>query len=479
MTTTMPTPTGHRTTAAGQAVIYTRISLDRHDGAGVARQEQECRDLAARHGLTITRVYCDNSVSAFSGATRPQFEQLLRDVQAGAVDRVLVWAVDRLYRRLGDLERLVDALGTVPVLSVISGFADLSSADGRMHARILGTVAQHSSEKQGERVAAAARQRAQAGRVSTARRPFGWTPNPDGDGYLPHPHEAPAVAAAYDMLLRGHSLSSIARWLNGEGYTGTAGGTWTQARVSELLRSPRNGGLSTYRGEVLPDVPNSDGALVDQAVWWSAHRLMTDASRLKRGPGTANLIGTRLAVCHRCGGPVRAASYRSRATGEHVLTYRCKTGGHTQVARDVLDGYLTEQVLDYLTANRGVLRQALAEQVDATRSSDHAEVLADLQRARADRDGLADALAAGALSLAAFTTASQALDARIAAGEASLAPSVPTATSGLLKGRGSLKTAWDKADLPARREVLHELIEQVEVGPASAGPDRFTITWRQ
>ena len=461
------------TTNEAAAVIYTRISLDRHDGAGVARQEQECRELADSHGLTVTGVYCDNSISAYSGAKRPAFEKMISDVKDGHVGTVVVWATDRLYRRLTDLERLCDTLGEVPVLAVKSGDVDLSTADGRMHARILGTVAQHSSEKQGERVAAAARQRAQSGRVATARRPFGWQAK-DGGGYKPHPTEAPAVAAAYNMLNSGHSLSSIARWLTAEGFTGTTGGQWTQARVSELLRSPRNGGLSSYRGQVLTDVASLDGELVPAAVWWQAHKIMSDPTRLKRGPGVQNLISGDLAVCYKCGGKVRASSNRKRG-GERFLTYACKSGGHVQTPREVLDDYVTNAVLGYLTANKDVLQQAYDERHAEQVAHQSGDAAADLLRMKTDRDGLAEALSSGAISLAAFTTASAALDARIAAAEQAIAPSNPGQSQRLLAAR-SIAKAWERADLPARREVLAELIEQIVVN--RVGGDRFEIVWK-
>lgn len=59
------------TTTTLPAGIYVRISLDKHDGAGVERQEEMCRKLAAEHGLEVTRVYSDNSISAYSGKTHP------------------------------------------------------------------------------------------------------------------------------------------------------------------------------------------------------------------------------------------------------------------------------------------------------------------------------------------------------------------------------------------------------------------------
>lgn len=461
-------------TTTKPAAIYTRISLDLQDGAGVARQETECMDYARQHGLDVVRVYSDNSISAYSGAKRPGFEQLLTDVAKGQVGTVIVWATDRLYRKLTDLERIATAFDDVPVLAVKSGRVDLSTADGRMTARIMGSVAQHSSEKTAERVSAAARQRAKSGKVATASRPFGWTAKPDGDGLMPHPTEAPALRTAYSMLIAGHSLSAIARWLTDEGFTGTNGGRWTQARVSESLRMPRHGGMSAYHGQALPDVPNRDGGIVDAQVWWEAHRIMSDPKRLSRGPAVANLIGGDMARCHKCGSPVRAGS--KDIGGQRVMTYTCKPAQHVYVPREQLDGYVTEQVIAYLTANRDMLRQAEQLERAATASAAGQEVVEELRQLRGDREGLSALLADRKLSLDAFTSASAALDARISALEAQVTPAVPKPSTAFLTAR-SVRKAWDAADLPTRRSVIAELIDHVEVFGARE-PERFEIHWR-
>ena len=66
-------------TTTRSAAIYVRISRDRNgDCLGVERQEQECRTLAERLGWTVTEVYSDNDISAFSGRRRPDYER--RDV---------------------------------------------------------------------------------------------------------------------------------------------------------------------------------------------------------------------------------------------------------------------------------------------------------------------------------------------------------------------------------------------------------------
>src|SRR6476660_8975740 len=86
---------------AANAAIYVRISLDR-DGrrAGVERQRTDCEALCARRGWTLLDVYEDNSVSAYSGATRPAYDRLVAAVAAGHVDVVVAWHTDRLWRNV-------------------------------------------------------------------------------------------------------------------------------------------------------------------------------------------------------------------------------------------------------------------------------------------------------------------------------------------------------------------------------------------
>ncbi|MFF0657662.1 recombinase family protein, partial [Micromonospora tulbaghiae] len=92
-----------------RAIIYCRISLDATgEGLGVARQEQACRDLCEQRGWHVTEVVIDNSVSASTRKVRPGWRKVLDLITSGAVDVVVAWQVDRMYRNLRDLEDLVD-----------------------------------------------------------------------------------------------------------------------------------------------------------------------------------------------------------------------------------------------------------------------------------------------------------------------------------------------------------------------------------
>jgi site-specific DNA recombinase len=74
-----------------KAGIYARISSDREgDNLAVSRQLADCEQLAVRRGWKVVERYVDSDISAYSGKRRPEYQRLLDDVDAGAVEAVLV-----------------------------------------------------------------------------------------------------------------------------------------------------------------------------------------------------------------------------------------------------------------------------------------------------------------------------------------------------------------------------------------------------
>jgi len=92
---------------------------------------------------------------AFSGASldRPALQQLLASVQAGKIDIVVVYKVDRLTRSLADFAKLVELFDqhSVSFVSVTQSFNTTSSM-GRLTLNVLLSFAQFEREVIGERV---------------------------------------------------------------------------------------------------------------------------------------------------------------------------------------------------------------------------------------------------------------------------------------------------------------------------------------
>ncbi len=274
--------------------VYLRMSLDRTgEELGIDRQRADCGPLAAAGA----REYVDNDVSASSGRRRPGYEQLLADIERGETTRVIAWSLDRLARRLADLERLVDTCERhrVPVVLARGSELDLSTPSGRLVARLLGSVARHEVEQKSDRQRAEARQRAKRGLPSGGPKPFGYARG----GMAVIQSEAAALREAYRSLLAGRTTSGIAADLNRAGHHTGHGREWRHNSVRLLLLNPRNAGLRAHRGEVVGAA--AWPAIVTEDVWRAACAKLAEPSRRTNHVGNARKwLGTRRYRCGRC-----------------------------------------------------------------------------------------------------------------------------------------------------------------------------------
>ena len=279
--------------------IYARISLDKKGQAvGVTRQVKTCRELIPAKYRAAAVEYIDNDRSAYSGRTRPAYERLLTDIEAGTVTHVAAWASDRLYRRMQDLIELTSAVErhAVTIRTCVDGDVDLTTAAGIMRAQIMGSVAEHESRRKGDRVAEARADDADRGLYLSTLRPYGWTRTDTVGHWLPHPEEGPRIAEAAALLLDGWSLRSIAR-------------RWPDDKMDprswgRTLRNPRHAGLISYKGAIVADA--ADGQrLIDPNTWRQVDAILSNPKRRTNGRSGSGRRPTRalsgFVICGLCG----------------------------------------------------------------------------------------------------------------------------------------------------------------------------------
>jgi site-specific DNA recombinase len=197
-----------------RAAIYCRISKDAQEqGAGVRRQERECRELVERRGWEVGEVFTDNDVSATSGRRRPEFERMKDALREGRFDSIVAWHQDRLWRVMGqDTLDIMDLARDrhLPIACVASPDIDLTSPDGEMVATILTATATAEVRRASVRQKARWRQRKRDGKlVNLGRRPFGLKRR--GETMVEVPKEAKALRTAARKLIEGKSLYAVAR----------------------------------------------------------------------------------------------------------------------------------------------------------------------------------------------------------------------------------------------------------------------------
>src|SRR3954447_18710345 len=136
-----------------RCAIYTRKSTEEglkqeFNSLQAQREAGEAYILSQRQsGWTVIAEHYDDGSFSGAGIDRPAMRKLLADVEAGSIDCVVVYKVDRLSRSLLDFARLIEMFDErgVSFVSVTQDFNTTTSI-GRLTLNILLSFA-HNAER--------------------------------------------------------------------------------------------------------------------------------------------------------------------------------------------------------------------------------------------------------------------------------------------------------------------------------------------
>ena len=266
-----------------RCAIYTRKSTDEgldKEFNTLDAQRDACSSYIAsqRHeGWIEVPDYYDDG--GFSGGTleRPALRRLLADIQAGRVDVVVVYKIDRLSRALMDFAKLVevfDANGTTFV-SVTQSFNTTTSM-GRLTLNILLSFAQFEREVIGERIRdkfAASRAR---GMWMGGKVPLGY--RVEARKLIVVEDEAKQVRCIFERFLVLRSATRLAHELRGQGVHSKTGATINKGYLYRVLANRTYLGEATHKGKVYP---GEHAAIVTQDLWDRARAIMQISPRTR------------------------------------------------------------------------------------------------------------------------------------------------------------------------------------------------------
>jgi len=443
-----------------RAAIYCRISLAAHgDDVKVKTQEKRCRKLAKRLGWDVVAVYSDNNKSAWQrNRKREDWDEMLRAIERGEVNAVIIYHGDRLIRQPWDLETLLSlAEGRGIHLASPSGTRNLDDADDRYRLRQDVAKACNESDTISRRTRITHAEHAEAGKMRKNRsRLFGYKRSKKI-----HEEEAGHYRKAVARILAGESMSSVVRGWNTDGVTTTEGNRWTVNALRVVLRNPRHAGLSTYRGEIVG--VGRWKPLIDRDTWEALQAALGAISRQHGQPNhstASKYLLTNIAFHELCGGGMVPHYYGG---GKKQLNYRCgKAECPKSLSRNMayVDEFVIGTVLGRLADAR--LWAVLEEPVPEDNAG--AE-LAALERKR--RDTVETFENSETMTPAALAKTLKRIDERIEAIRARIAARHKVH---VLSGcREMTRGQWDALPLDRRRALVRALVT-VEILPAKRGP---------
>ena len=279
-----------------RCAVYTRKSTEdgleqEFNSLDAQREACEAYILSQRHeGWTLVPNRYDDG--GFSGGSmlRPGLKALLADIEAGLVDVIVVYKVDRLTRSLADFAKIVEQLDArqASFVSVTQAFNTTTSM-GRLTLNVLLSFAQFEREVTGERI---------RDKIAASKKKGMWMGGPVPLGYevvdrklVAVPEEAERVRKIIRRYLEIRSVPALIEVLRHEGIVTKVqnrtsgphrgGIPFRRGSLFHLLKNPIYRGKIVHKGEVYE---GEHEAIVDEELWDAVQAQLNEEAPSRKRP---------------------------------------------------------------------------------------------------------------------------------------------------------------------------------------------------
>lgn len=338
------------------AAIYCRLSQDDEEegeSRSITNQRELLLDYCRTHNITDYKIYIDDGISGMD-FSRPQFQQMLRDCEAGVVDTVICKDQSRFSRDDTVIKKYLHEqfyIWGIHYIGVTDG-TDNTSADFLDNSAFRGFFNEYYIRDCSRKVKAVLQAKKQRGEWATCA-PYGYKKDTEKVNHLvPDNNVADIVRRIFADYVNGKSLTQMAKELNAEGVTSPAmykqkiypnyksphtHGKWTADGIKAILHNEVYTGTTVYGKTVkqsyrskeikVPQaewkrIPNTHEPLISQDLWEQANSRTADKStRASRKTGQIYPLSG-VVKCACCGHTM----YREGVTakGKQYIYYRCK-----------------------------------------------------------------------------------------------------------------------------------------------------------
>lgn len=351
---------------ANRVAIYIRVSTTYQiDKDSLPMQRQ---DLIAYSKLLLnTDDYVIFEDAGYSGKNtqRPQYQEMMAQIDKGLFTHLLVWKIDRISRNLLDFATMFEKLQKLGVVFVSKNEQfDTSTAMGEAMLKIILIFAELERNMTSERVTATMISRAKNGEWNGGRVPYGYSYDYENGTFSLDEIESEVVRNIHDLYLTKKSIIAVVRILNNSNILTRAGNLWNAVSVRLILSSEFYTGTYVYNRikdgegdrynlkakEEWVYKENHHPAIVTKSQKEKVLNMLSANRRVKNiSPSGRAIVFKQLLVCGYCGCHFTAhPSYKKNWT---YSNYTCPTLRKSEFlcnAIGVSDAYLGEFVINYV-----------------------------------------------------------------------------------------------------------------------------------
>ncbi|MEI6643838.1 MAG: recombinase family protein [Novosphingobium sp.] len=213
----------------------------------------------------------------FSGGTldRPGLKMLLEDIEAGLVDVIVVYKIDRLSRSLMDFAKLVEVFdrNNVTFVSVTQAFNTTTSM-GRLTLNILLSFAQFEREVTGERIRDKVAASRAKGMWMGGFVPMGY--DVAGRKLVINEAEAATVRHMFQRFVELGSATLLTRELVAKGTLNKRGKQIDKGFLYKLFRNRLYLGEAVHKGT---SYPGEHQGIIEPQLWDQVHAILQESPR--------------------------------------------------------------------------------------------------------------------------------------------------------------------------------------------------------
>jgi len=491
--------------------IYGRQSVDRADSISIESQIEFCKHELRGESY---REYTDKGFSG-KNTDRPQFQQMVHDIEQGLISKVVVYKLDRISRSIIDFARMMELFGkyNVEFVSATEKF-DTSTPMGRAMLNICIVFAQLERETIQLRVTDSYYSRCIKGFHMSGAAPYGYRLIPTTINgvktymYEADPETVARVKTMFEMYAEPQvSFGDIVRHLCEDG---TGGKEFSRTGLSSLLKNPAyaqadldiyeffksqganivneavdfsgTNGCFLFRGrdvatkkscslkdQILVVAPHE--GIVSSETWLACRKKMMNNSSFKRGRKASTTWISGKIKCGRCGSgitfytsPSNIVYLRCRRKADRGSCEGCGTLHASEVER-ILYAEMCRKMDEFqiLTGGETKVNPRLTA------------LYTELAQVETEIEKLLDTLTgANAVLLSYANSKIEELDAK----RQSLTKAIAEMTADSPNSKQIQKISgylsdWDNVDVEDKRTVLDEMVSKVNMTNES-----FQIEWK-
>ena len=325
--------------------FYARVSTDSDEQEESYERQKEVfeKTIKARSDWNYVEGYADQGLTGTDSDRRVEFQRMIKDCQAGKIDKILVKSVARFARNV------VDTLSYIRLLKDlgISVYFELQNIDtltpnGEILITILAALAEQESRTMSHNIKWAYQKRFKEGQVLINSMMLGY--KKEGKNYVIDEEEANIVRLIFRRYVAGYTARQIAEEINNLGVTTRQGNLFYASNILNILGNEKYTGNAylgkTFKPDVLSKkriknegqavmyyVKNSHPAIITQELFEMAQMQRKVRNELRssfstgKGRYSSKYPFSGLLVCGKCGSKFRR--YGRRLANGYVYTWLC------------------------------------------------------------------------------------------------------------------------------------------------------------